>query len=145
MKEYNGVTYLDTLGLADINLRQQAAKAIIEALKQDGTCQIFFVITLKAGRVRPEDMTTIKLVLECASDIEYFSIIINKLSTAAYIYLVEDNGKHLKILVAEIIEQVNWKKTPPAIFLLLNKIELYDADDQVTKLEELDKFAKEAP
>ena len=90
-------------------------------------------------------MTTIKLVLECASDIEYFSIIINKLSTAAYIYLVEDNGKHLKILVAEIIEQVNWKKTPPAIFLLLNKIELYDADDQVTKLEELDKFAKEAP
>ena len=90
-------------------------------------------------------MTTIKLVLECASDIEYFSIIINKLSTVAYIYLVEDNGKHLKILVAEIIEQVNWKKTPPAILLLLNKIELYDADDQVTKLEELDKFAKEAP
>ena len=54
-------------------------------------------------------MTTIKLVLECASGIEYFSIIINKLSKPAYIYLVKDNGKHLKILVAEIIEQVNWK------------------------------------
>ena len=54
-------------------------------------------------------MATIKLVLECASGIEYFSIIINKLSKPAYIYLVKDNGKHLKILVAEIIEQVNWK------------------------------------
>ena len=145
MKEYNGVTYLDTPGLADIKLRQQAAEAITKALKQDGTYQIFFVITLEAGRIRPEDMTTIKLVLESASDIEYYSIIINKLSKVAYNCLVQDNAKQLKILVAEMIEQVNWKKTPPTILLLLYKMELHDAEDQVIKWEELDKFAKEAP
>ena len=83
-------------------------------------------------------MTTIKLVLECASDIEYFSIIINKLSTVAYIYLVEDNGKHLKILVAIIIEQVNWKRHHPLSCYCWIK-------SSYTKLEELDKFAKEAP
>ena len=88
MKKYNGVTQLDTSGLADINLRQQAAKAITEALKQDGTYQIFFVTTLEAGRIRPEDMITIKLVLESASDIEYYSIIINKLSKVAYNCLI---------------------------------------------------------
>lgn len=60
---------MDTPGLADIKLRKQAAKAITEALKRDGNYQIFFVITLEAGRIRPEDMATIKLVLESASDI----------------------------------------------------------------------------
>ena len=88
MKKYNGVTQLDTSGLADINLRQQAAKAITEALKQDGTYQIFFVTTLEAGCIRPEDMITIKLVMESASDIEYYSIIINKLSKVAYNCLI---------------------------------------------------------
>ena len=145
MKEYNGVTYLDTPGLADINLRQKAATAITKALRKDGTYQIFFVITLEAGRIRPEDMTTIKLVLECSSDIEYYSIIINKLSKVAYDCLIGDNEKQLKILVAEMIEQVNWKKTPPTILLLLHKNELHDVGDKVIKWEELDKFAKEAP
>lgn len=50
-KHKDGITYLDTPGLADIKLRQQAAEAITKALKQDGTYQVFFVITLEAGRV----------------------------------------------------------------------------------------------
>ena len=136
---------MDTPGLADIKLREKAAKAITEALKKDGRYQIFFVITLEAGRIRPEDMTTIKLVLESASDITHYSIIINKLSNNAYNCLIEDNAKLLKILVAEMIEQFNLKKDPPTVLLLLNHNDLYDAKDKVIKLDELDEFAKEAP
>ena len=44
-----------------------------------------------------------------------------------------------------MIEQVNWKKTPSTILLLLHKIELHDAGYQFMKWEELDIFAKEAP
>ena len=50
-KNHDGVIYLDILGLTDFNLREQAAEAIAKALKQDGIYQIFFVITLEAGRV----------------------------------------------------------------------------------------------
>lgn len=82
-KTHDGVTYLDTPGLADVKLRQEAARAITTALRKSGTYQIFFVITLQAGRIRPEDMATIKLVLESCSDIKCYSIIINKLSKGA--------------------------------------------------------------
>ena len=56
-KHKDGINYLDTPGLTDIKLRQQAAEAITKALKQDETYQVFFVITLEAGIAQPEDMT----------------------------------------------------------------------------------------
>ena len=144
-KVHNGITYIDTPGLADIKLRQEAAKAITEALKKDGIYQIFFVITLQSGRLRPEDMATIRTVLEGASDIKHYSIIISKLSGNAYNGLIQDKGKQLKILMAEIIEQINCKNNPPTILLLLNQIELYHAKNKFIKVDELDKFAEEAP
>ena len=136
---------MDTPGLSDIKLRGEAAKAITQALKKNGSYQIFFVITLEAGRIRPEDMTTIKLVLESASDITYYSIIINKLSDNAYNCLTEDNAEKLKILVAEMTEQFNCKKDPPTVLLLSNHVDLYDAEDKVIKWDDLDEFANEAP
>ena len=39
----------------------------------------FFVVTLEAGRIRAEDMTTIKVVLESASDVKNYSLIINRI------------------------------------------------------------------
>ena len=144
-KHKDGITYLDTPGLADIKLRQQAAEAITKALKQDGIYQVFFVITLEAGRVRPEDMETIRLVLESASDIKYYSLIINKLSTPAYDRLLEDNAEQLKILVAELLEQINCKNEPPTILLLMHKFKLSDENDQFMKWEELNEFVIKAP
>lgn len=135
---------MDTPGLADIKLRKQAAKAITEALKRDGNYQIFFVLTLEAGRIRPEDMTTIKLALESASDIKRYSIIINKLSKVALDCLIKDNAEQLTILVAEMIEQFNCKKDPPTVVLLKLQFDLHDAEDKVIKWDELDEFAKEA-
>ena len=56
----------DTPGLADLTMAKQAAEAITSAL-QDGArekrnVKIFFVVTETNGRVRPEDLFTIKQV-----------------------------------------------------------------------------------
>lgn len=129
IKKQNGITNLDTPGLADVKLTEQAAKAITKALKQDGMYQVFFVITLEAGRVRPEDMTTIRFVLESTSDIKYYSLIINKLSTVAYDRLLNDNAEQLKIRVSDLLEQINCKNDPPTILLLMHQFKLHDFED----------------
>jgi len=74
--------YMDTPGLADVKLREKAAEAISEALRQDGEYRIFFVITLESGRARPADKVTMKLVMQACKEVPNFcySIIVNKLS-----------------------------------------------------------------
>lgn len=91
------------------------------------------MITLEAGRVRLEDMATIRLVLESASNIKYFSLIINTLSTTAHDHLLEDNAEQLKILVAEVLEQTNCKDEPLTILLLMHKVKLSDENDLFMK------------
>lgn len=71
---------MDTPGLADTEMKHEAAKAITNALKKDGEYRIFFVITLEAGRVRPQDTVTMQLVLEAAEDLTEYNIIVNKVS-----------------------------------------------------------------
>ena len=77
--------FLDTPGLTDVVMREQAAKAISEALRQNGVYRIFFVINLDSGRVRPQDKVTIKLVTDACHAVPGFvySIIINQLSKRA--------------------------------------------------------------
>ena len=145
IQTHNGITYLDTPGLSDIKMREQAAKSITEALKKDGTYQVFFVIALEAGRVRPEDMTTIRLVLESASDIKHYSLIINKLSTVALDRLLEDNAEQLKILVSELLDQINSKNHPPTILLLRHQFKLHDCENQFMNWDELNEFMTKAP
>jgi len=72
-------TFMDTPGLADVQLRKEAAAAITAALKKPGHFKIFFVVTLESGRVRPADKTTIDLVLDSAP-ITSFAIIFNKVT-----------------------------------------------------------------
>lgn len=76
-------TFMDTPGLSDVKRRDDAAKAITEALKQNGHYKIFFVITLQNGRVRPEDVATMKLVLKAAPITDY-GIIINQVPPREY-------------------------------------------------------------
>lgn len=140
-KNHDGVIYLDILGLTDFNLREQAAEAIAKALKQDGIYQIFFVITLEAGRVWPEDITTMKLVLESASDIEHFNLVINKLSTKTDSFLFANNFKWLKVIVTELIAQINCNNKPPTIFLLIEILELFDEENTFNSWDELNEFA----
>ena len=144
-EEHNGITYLDTPGLSDIKIRKQAAEAITKALKQGGTYQVFFVITLEAGRVRPEDMTTIKLTLESASDIKHFSLIINKLSTNAFDRLLAQNAEQLRIMVTELLVQINCKDNPPTVLLLQQQFKLFDKENQFINWNELNEFVAKAP
>ena len=103
-EKHGGIVYMDTPGLSDVKLRKAAAEAITEALKQNGMYQIFFVVTLESGRVRSEDLTTIKIVLENAKDITQYSVIVNKLTKKVYDKVIEEGGTTLR----EVIAQLNY-------------------------------------
>ena len=142
---HNGVTYLDTPGLADFKIRKEAAEAITQGLKKGGNYQIFFVVTLESGRLRPEDLATIKLVLENAKKITSYSLIINKLSKRLYDSLHEDNKKEIKNLAEELVLQVGKNNSSPKVLLLMNNFTLYDAENEVVTLNDLDDFVSNAP
>ena len=144
-KKHNGITFMDTPGLADIKLRKAAAQAITKALKKNGTYQIFFVVTLEAGRVRAQGLTTIRLVLENATDITSYSLIVNKLTPRLYKELLGDEGKKLRQLVAELNFRGAQNVHPPEILLLLRKDQLDDADNAFAELEGLKSFVENAP
>ena len=144
-KKHNGITFMDTPGLADIKLRKAAAQAITKALKKNGTYQIFFVVTLEAGRVRAQDLTAIRLVLENATDITSYSLIVNKLTPRLYKELLGDEGKKLRQLVAELNFRGGQNVHPPEILLLLRKDQLDDADNAFAELEGLKSFVENAP
>ena len=132
---------MDTPRHADIKMREAAGKEITEALKQDGLFQIFFVVTLSAGRFRPEDIGTIWLVLRNAPDITSFSIIINKLSQKEYDFLQKNNEKLKLFPPLELISGGH----KFSILLLLHNQMLEDANDMIAKYPELDKFVDDAP
>ena len=132
--------YLDTPGLADIKLRQAAASAITEALRRNGSYQIFFVVTLSAGRLRPEDLTTMWLVLHNAPDISHFSIIINKLTKTEYDGL-QNNNEKLRLLASLELLGGHHNYT---VFLLLKNPKLEDADDKIVNDPELVSFVRNA-
>ena len=80
----------DTPGLFDVSLRKQAAEAIKAAMSKNGLYRLIFVVTLEGGRVRPDDATTIKLVLQSISVKVPFGILINKLEAEAYTLLAAE-------------------------------------------------------
>ena len=142
MKEHEGIVYLDTPGLADIKMRQAAARAITEALKQNGQYQIFFVVVLSAGRFRPEDLTTIWLVLLNTPGITVVNIIINKLSRGEYQSLENKDGMVKSSLIAPL--EMMGMRTKCNVFLLLRDENLVDADDTLAQYPKLDNFVNEA-
>ena len=144
-QEHGGIVYMDTPGLADIKIRKAAAEAITTALKQNGMYQIFFVVTLEAGRVRPQDLVTMKLVLENAKDIKYYSLIVNKLTKRLYQEFLKNDQAKLKELVAELNFGGETNAEPPTILLLLRNDELDDADNVFTEMESLKDFVDNAP
>ena len=85
----------DTPGLNDPWIRHEAAGNITQGLKKGGCFKVFFVVKLESGRVRPEDTTTMKLVLESAPIKENeYSIIINKVGKKEQ-KKIKENWAHL--------------------------------------------------
>ena len=49
-------------------------------MTQDGEYQLFFVITLEAGRIQPDNIETLSLILDAAPIEDNYTIIVNKAS-----------------------------------------------------------------
>ena len=82
VKDHNSVKYMDTPGLADKELREQASKAISEALRAGGAYKIVFFVRIEAGRPVSEDVTTMKLVLDHAPEIQNkYGVIVPKITS----------------------------------------------------------------
>ena len=81
-KVHNGIKYMDTPGLADKKLRENAGKAISAALKAGGKYRIVFFVRLESGRPVNEDITTMKLVLDAAPEIgQNYGVIVPKITS----------------------------------------------------------------
>ena len=144
-KKHGDIVYMDTPGLSDVKLRKVAAEAITEALKQNGMYQIFFVVTLESGRVRPQDLATIKIVLEHAKEVTNYSIIVNKLTAPVYEKLLENEGQRLKELIALLDYGTESNANPPTILLLLREDFLEGEDGRHKRIENLNVFVRDAP
>ena len=125
----DGITYGDTPGLADIKLRKTAAAEISKALKSgDDHYKLIFVVTVEAGRVRPADGVTMKLVLDALPPNVPYGIIINKV-TKKIINKINSDTHALKTLLACLNEG---RDNPTAYIHLYEKLdELEDEDNQV--------------
>ncbi len=91
-REHGGVLYGDTPGLSGVNMnmRRQAASEISTALREGGeykktysrpdlASKLIFVGVLDSGRVRADDLATMKLVLDATGDDTFpFAIVVNK-------------------------------------------------------------------
>ena len=130
-------TYMDTPGLADPELRKQAAAAITEALKQEGYYKIFFVMTLQNGRVKAEDVTTMKLVLD-AAPVSDFGIIINQVPPKQYRDLTEnpkgEDPPPFDKVCACLTPAMRAGKTSPMVHLMKMDGELEGEDNIVKQL-----------
>ncbi|CAE7035624.1 unnamed protein product [Symbiodinium natans] len=126
-------TFLDTPGLSDPTRRKQAAEAITEALKQNGYYKIFFVITLQNGRVRSEDVTTMKLVLD-ASPSNKYGVIINQLNSREYEALHDPEGEARKSVLTALLGTMPVDKLSPYIHLVQHDDDLAGVDNMAKPL-----------
>lgn len=132
---------MDTPGLVDIKMRQASASAITDALRRNGNDQIFFVVTLNAGKPRLEDLATIWLVLLNAPEITFFSIILNKLLKKEHDCLQDDMEK------SRLLAPLRFFSVPIkySVLLLLHNQMLEDDDNEIVNFPVLVHFVKDAP
>ena len=90
-------------------------------------------------------MTTIKLVLESATDIKHFSLIINKLSMKAFNGLLAEDAEELKTMITELVALINSNDNPPTILLLKLQKNLFDEENKFIDWDELNEFVTKAP
>lgn len=135
------VTYCDTPGLADEELRKQAGIAISKLLKKGGRCKIFFVVTEEGGRIRQEDKTTMRLILDAAPQIgTKFGILINKCSKGMMEkYADKEFFLEATTYLYNAIKQAN---QTDSILYLEKKEELEDRDNKYVGAEKFDGLIK---
>jgi len=135
--EVRGVTFCDTPGLKDVAMRNKAAIEITEALKQGGEFLVTFTITLEAGRVKPEDISTIEAVVKAAPEIRDFGLVINKLSKNLYNRL-SSNASQKESVIKEVTKSLTCNQ--PSVLLLQNNDNLEGEENAHTNLPSLSDF-----
>jgi len=139
-------TFMDTPGLQDVEMREQAALAITKALKESGCYQVIFVVTLESGRVRPQDLVVINLVLRSAAEITYYGIIFNKLSKPIRKRLNDNKEEKLELLAQVSLNKDEHGRKPCPIPLFLRKIvDIEDENDATANIPELVDFMEIVP
>jgi GTPase Era involved in 16S rRNA processing len=76
----------DTPGLMDIETKERAAQAIVSLFRSVKFMKLIFVVTIESGRIRPQDVTTMDIILSSFQNIDMtnkFGIVINKISPRA--------------------------------------------------------------
>ena len=133
--------FFDTPGLVDIEHRQQAARAVTEALQQEGLYKIFFVVSLDAGRLRPDDSTIIRLVKESAPEMCTFHLIINKVGKKVKTILAEDKAIYDLLLRGGLTED----QLPTQTMMLDNLHHMEEEEDSyIVDCDELCEFVRNA-
>lgn len=136
-EEHDGRFFFDTPGLSDLLLREKAAIAIKEALQHGGDFNVCFALTTESGRVRPDDLTTMKLVLDaCGGQINEneFCIFINKCKKTWLRKVQNDKGA----FVENLKEQMSLKGIPTTSFVHFAPVveAMDDEEDVVVELDE---------
>mmetsp|Transcript_41957 Transcript_41957/g.96297 ORF Transcript_41957/g.96297 Transcript_41957/m.96297 type:complete len:565 (-) Transcript_41957:63-1757(-) len=136
IKQVGRHCFMDTPGLSDIQKRQQAADAITQALRRGGHYKIAFVVTLENGRVRADDLATMKLVLD-AAPITNYGILVNQVQPKVLDRLLGRNGfkeqaaGQLKEILVHLMGTMEGRATP-SIHAVPRDMDL-DGEDNVVK------------
>ena len=111
-------------------MRKQAAKEIEAALKKSGTYKLIFVITVEGGRIRPDDLLTMKVILESIDDKFFpYAIVVNK-ATERLIRELNTDPTKLK----EFFVTLNYNQRGTSrIFLYPFENELADKDNKLVE------------
>lgn len=119
---YEDKKYIDTPGLADIKLREQAAKEIEKALKENNNYKIIFVATLESGKIREADLVTINTVCNAIKTPFEYGIIFNKV-TKRVVDAIGENGENLKSFLDPLHKQ------PSSTIVIKKDEDMEDAKD----------------
>jgi len=118
---HDGVVYMDTPGLADRKLKEQAATAITQALRQSGRYKLFFMVRLQNGRVVADDLATIETVMSSiAIENVPFSVIINNVKKRQYAVMMEKGPDFVKVMtlvnaISHVTPRILFIPTMPAL------------------------------
>jgi len=142
MKEVDGTVYMDTPGLMDTRKREAAANAITLALRQEGHYRVMAVVTLEQGRIRPDDVSLLKLVLDSAIQLTAYSLVLNQVNKAVKRKLPTDQDLY-QMLMENGIEE---KYLPKRIYVMDRNDDIDGEDNRfLTNADDFIEFVKNAP
>jgi len=124
--------YGDTPGLDDMKSREEAAREISQALRQDGRYKLIFFVTLTNGRVRSMDATMIKVILNAIEVPVPFAIVINMVSKKK-VRAYEQNPENLNCVVASLLSLA--PRSTVYFHILSKQEELTDEDNVVPPID----------